>query len=203
MLSASPTTVIAEMRWLPEQRPAASRPSSPPVTAGESGHVSIAGADLARMAELVHACADQPPGAAGAPVIAAVRLKLTGAATLDLRHFTVVHPPTHSRPEPPATDAGRAARQAPGRAACHAPPQNLNTLPEPPRRTPAAARCRAHGGMQITVIRTAARVAIATDRIRICRIAGVANRIFMHNLAYSVEGLIGTMIAELVWVISL
>ena len=86
------------------------------------------------MAELVHACADRPPGAASAPVIAAAkRLKLTGAATLDLRHFTVVHPPTHSRPEPPATDADRAARQAPDRAACHAPPQNLNTLGSPNR----------------------------------------------------------------------
>ena len=46
------------------------------------------------MAELVRACADRPPGAARAPVIAAARrLKLTGAATLDLRHFTAVHPP--------------------------------------------------------------------------------------------------------------
>ena len=50
------------------------------------------------MAELVHACADRPPGPAGAPVIAAAeRLKLTGAATLDLRHFTVVRPP-HTQP---------------------------------------------------------------------------------------------------------
>ena len=98
--------------------PAASRPSSPPVTTGESRHVSIAGAGLAGLAELMHACADRPPGAADAPVIAAAeRLKLTGAATLDLRHFTAVHPPTHSRPEPPATDADRAARQAPDRAA--------------------------------------------------------------------------------------
>jgi hypothetical protein len=74
--------------------PAASRPSSPSVTTGESGHVSIAGADLARMAELVHACADRPPGPAGATVIAAAgRPKPTGAATLDLRHLTVVRPP--------------------------------------------------------------------------------------------------------------
>ena len=86
-------------------------------------------------------------------------------------------PPTHSRPEPPATDAGRAARHAPERAAClsrFATEPHHARLPEPPLRTPAAARCRTHAGMQITVIRTAARMAITTDRIRICRIARVA-----------------------------
>ena len=88
-LSASPTTVIAEMCWLPEQRPGNEPAFLTPVT--------------------------------------------TGAATLDPRHFTVVRPPTHSRPEPPATDADRAARQALDRAACHAPPQNFSTLGSPNR----------------------------------------------------------------------
>ena len=47
------------------------------------------------MAALVRASADRLPGAAGASVIAAAkRLKLTRAATLDLRHFTVV--PRHT-----------------------------------------------------------------------------------------------------------
>jgi hypothetical protein len=85
------------------------------------------------MAELARACADQPPGAAGAPVIAAVRLKPTGAATLDLRHFTVVHPPTHTAALNllPQTPTAQPARHRAEQPVCHAPPQNLNTLGSP------------------------------------------------------------------------
>jgi hypothetical protein len=39
--------------------------------------------------------------------------------------------------------------------------------------------------------------------LRECRIANVAKRIIMHGLAYSIEGLMTTMIAELACVISL
>jgi len=39
--------------------------------------------------------------------------------------------------------------------------------------------------------------------IRYCRIAGVAEHILMHSLAYSIKGLMATMVAEFVYVISL
>ena len=126
------------------------------------------------MAELVHACADGPPGTAGAPVIAAAeRLKLTGAATLDLRHFTVVPPPHTAAlnllpPTPTAQPARHLTEQ----------PVTLRhrTSPRLARRTTITHACcypvPAHGGMQITVIRTAEPVAVTTDRIRICMICG-------------------------------
>ena len=79
---------VLAARTATRQRAGLPHPRSP----GESGHVSIAGADMPRMAELVHACAGRPPGPAGAPVIAAAeRLKLTGAATLDLPSASAAH----------------------------------------------------------------------------------------------------------------
>ena len=64
----------------------------------------------------MHACAGRPPGPAGAPVIAAAkRLKLTGAATLDLRHFTAARPPhTAALNLLPPTPAAQPARHPTG-----------------------------------------------------------------------------------------
>jgi len=47
------------------------------------------------------------------------------------------------------------------------------------------------------------RLAGTADRSLTCRIAGVAQRILMHSLAYSIDGLMATMIAELVCILSL
>lgn len=53
----------------------------------------LQGTDIGRMAELVETYLDLPPGIADAAVAAiAERLGLTGIATLDHRHFTVIRP---------------------------------------------------------------------------------------------------------------
>ena len=53
----------------------------------------LQGTDIGRMAELVETNLDRPLGIVGAAVAAiAERLGLTGIATLDLRHFTVIRP---------------------------------------------------------------------------------------------------------------
>jgi hypothetical protein len=53
----------------------------------------LQGTGTGRMAELAGTYLDLPPGIAGAAVAAiAGRLGLTGIATLDLRHFTVIRP---------------------------------------------------------------------------------------------------------------
>jgi uncharacterized protein len=88
-----PTTVIVEVCWLLEERPDIEAAFLASIAAGEFEHVTITTPDQARMAELVPAHADLPPGAVDASVIAvAERLSLTDVATLDRRHFTVVRP---------------------------------------------------------------------------------------------------------------
>jgi hypothetical protein len=93
-LSASPTTVIAEMCWLPEQRP-----GNEPAFLTLGHHRGVRARQHRRCRPAAHGrtrarlCRSATRRGRRPVIAAAKRLKLTGAATLDLRHFTVVHPP--------------------------------------------------------------------------------------------------------------
>jgi len=88
-----PVTVLVEVCWLLEERPAVEAAFLESVAAGEFELITLTTEDLVRTAELVRGYADLPLGAVDASVIAmAERLKIADVATLDRRHFPVVRP---------------------------------------------------------------------------------------------------------------
>jgi Predicted nucleic acid-binding protein, contains PIN domain len=90
-----PATVVAEVGYLlnREAGPAVESMFLTALADGDFQPVDLTSSDYRRAAELVTTYADLPLGTTDASVIAlAERLDLTGVATLDHRHFTVVRP---------------------------------------------------------------------------------------------------------------
>ncbi len=90
-----PSPVMGEVGYLLQSRvgPSAEVTFLRPF-GGDGFHIAeLEDTDVQRMAELVETYLDLPLGIVDAAVVAiAERLKLTGIATLDHRHFTVVRP---------------------------------------------------------------------------------------------------------------
>jgi predicted nucleic acid-binding protein len=89
-------TVIAEVCYLLSERAGGAAAEVRFLRSFGTGELDLAGltlSDVARMAELAETYADLGLGGTDASIVAvAERLNITGVATFDRRHFTVVRP---------------------------------------------------------------------------------------------------------------